>query len=440
MPNRSRVSASFRPSCLAPREHAISREEEAILWRSLERIPEAYREPLVLFYREHQSVESVAASLDLSEELVRQRLSRGRKLLHEEVLAFVEGALERSSPGKTFTLGVVAALPSLSISAAAASISASAAKGSVVAKAAGFLAVFTALVGPATSLLSGYAGVRASLNTLRTTRERSVLFRQVRVMAAGAAVLIAALLALLVPRRFWFSHPQGVVALGVSVAVGYGSWLLAMTARYTRQMRAVRAEEKRRRPELFGGTTAGAGGSAFEYRSRTTLLGLPLLHVRTAAPHENAGPALGWIAVGDRAVGVLFALGAMAAGGVSVGSVSVGVISVGGVSLGVLSLGGVALGLFAFGSLAVGLFALGAFALGWTGAAGAIAVAHDLALGGLAIAEHPNDAAARAFAAEHHVGAVFYGLLAAVFVLAVVPTAFLAWRTRRPDGPSPTSQ
>jgi len=31
------------------------REEEAILWRSLERIPETYREPLILFYREHES-------------------------------------------------------------------------------------------------------------------------------------------------------------------------------------------------------------------------------------------------------------------------------------------------------------------------------------------------------------------------------------------------
>ena len=32
-----------------PRDHAISKEEEAILWRSLERIEEIYREPLVLF-------------------------------------------------------------------------------------------------------------------------------------------------------------------------------------------------------------------------------------------------------------------------------------------------------------------------------------------------------------------------------------------------------
>jgi len=36
-----------------PPEQAMNREEEAILWRSLERMPEIYREPLVLFYRKH---------------------------------------------------------------------------------------------------------------------------------------------------------------------------------------------------------------------------------------------------------------------------------------------------------------------------------------------------------------------------------------------------
>src|SRR5207249_1394274 len=81
-----------------PHERAISAEEEAILWRSMERIPEIYREPLVLFYREHQSIEAVAQNLELSEDAVKQRLSRGRKLLHEEVLAFVEGTLARTNP------------------------------------------------------------------------------------------------------------------------------------------------------------------------------------------------------------------------------------------------------------------------------------------------------------------------------------------------------
>ena len=153
----------------------------------------------------------------------------------------------------------------------------------------------------------------------------------------------------------------------------------------------------------------------------------------------DAGPAVGWVAIGDRAVGVLFALGALAAGGVSVGSVSAGVVAVGGVSVGLVSLGGVSVGLLVLGSVAVGVVALGGLSYGWTAALGAVAVARDFAFGGLAIGEHANDAAARAFAVEHHLGTTFYVLLAAVFVLAVLPNALLAWRTRRRSGPSPQS-
>ena len=96
-----------------PPEQAVSREEEAILWRALEKIPETYREPLVLYYRGHHSVEDVARELELSEDAVKQRLARGRVILHEQVLAFVEGTLERSRPSHTFMLGVMSALPAL---------------------------------------------------------------------------------------------------------------------------------------------------------------------------------------------------------------------------------------------------------------------------------------------------------------------------------------
>ena len=116
-----------------PAEQAITDEEEAVLWRSLERIPVIYREPLILYYREHQSVETVAADLELTEDAVKQRLSRGRKLLQEQVLSFVEGALGKTTPGKAFTLHVVAALPLLA-AAQSATVGATAAKGGTAIK------------------------------------------------------------------------------------------------------------------------------------------------------------------------------------------------------------------------------------------------------------------------------------------------------------------
>lgn len=131
-----------------PAGQAITKEEEQMMWRALEQIPETYREPLVLFYRENLSVERVAATLELSEEAVRQRLSRGRKLLQEQVAAFVEGALVRTNPGQTFTLAVVAALPAatnsvLATGAGAAGKAGLTAKGILMACLLPFLGVFT---------------------------------------------------------------------------------------------------------------------------------------------------------------------------------------------------------------------------------------------------------------------------------------------------------
>ena len=58
-----------------PDEQAISKEEETILWHVLSGLPEVYREPMVLFYRQNESIPQVAEVLEISEEAVRQRLS-----------------------------------------------------------------------------------------------------------------------------------------------------------------------------------------------------------------------------------------------------------------------------------------------------------------------------------------------------------------------------
>ena len=116
-----------------PVDRAIRAEEADILWRCLERIPEVYRLPLVLFYREQRSVEAVAEHLELTEMAVRQRLARGRKLLESEVVDFVEATLTRTAPDVRFRYTVLAALPGPSLLAPAPS----AALGAGLAKAGG---------------------------------------------------------------------------------------------------------------------------------------------------------------------------------------------------------------------------------------------------------------------------------------------------------------
>jgi RNA polymerase sigma factor (sigma-70 family) len=143
----------------SPAEHTISKEEEAILWRALEQIPETYREALVLYYREHQSMTAVAESLNLTEDAVKQRLSRGRKLLHREVVSFVEGALGRTAPGQAFSGAVVASLPATSASWAAAAT----AKGATAAKS-GWLTVLGPLLGIFGGMFAHWLVVRFSPN------------------------------------------------------------------------------------------------------------------------------------------------------------------------------------------------------------------------------------------------------------------------------------
>jgi len=64
-----------------PYDALDERQIEAALVAALARVPEAYREPLVLFYCEQQSAREVARMLGLSDAAVHQRLSRGRALL-----------------------------------------------------------------------------------------------------------------------------------------------------------------------------------------------------------------------------------------------------------------------------------------------------------------------------------------------------------------------
>ena len=157
----------------SPAAQAVSREEEAILWRALERIPDVYRQPLILFYREQQSVERVAVELDLSEDAVKQRLSRGRKLLHEEVIAFVEGTLTRTAPGQEFSCAVVAALP-LAAGSAATTGAGLGAKGTAAAKSGGLLAVLGAWLVPIISIVGSFAAQWLIVRAAPTPRERRV--------------------------------------------------------------------------------------------------------------------------------------------------------------------------------------------------------------------------------------------------------------------------
>ncbi len=379
---------SAAPEPLPP-DHAISKEEEALLWRSLERIPETYREPLVLFYREHKSIESVAVDLGLTEDAVKQRLSRGRKLLHEQVLAFVEGALERTNPGKGFTLCVLAALPVFPTSVQAASIASTAAKVGALAKLTGSLGFFNPILGFVGMIFGTYFGYKLDRADARSREQSQFVTKYYRILVACIVASMLAVLSLtLLGWPLLSNRPLLFASLFIGLGAGYLITIAALIFWMRGRLRNIRQHEQHAQlPEV---------APLFEYKSRLNLFGWPLIHIRLRGGPQR-GPVKAWIAAGDMAIGLIFAFGAVAIAPISFGGFALGLVTLGGMAIGVVPLGGFSLGLYALGGMAVGLQAFGGCAIAWTAANGAVAVARDFAVGAVAWARDANGVAARSF-------------------------------------------
>lgn len=370
-----------------PADRAISREEQAILWRAIEHIPAIYREPLILFYREQQSVEAVAEFLELSADAVKQRLSRGRKLLHQKVLALVEGGLARSNPGRAFTAGVIAALPAFLLP-----VQATAAAGTLTAQSTGKTAYAAglggALLAPLLAVFGTWIGYRADLESAGSPAESELTKTFYRRLAWGLGVFFAGFtLLMFVAARTGTQHETLLVGGFLVLGLGYILFMANLMRWWLRARRMYLAI-----PQI------PVVKPAWEYRSRLSLGGMPLVHIRIGGDlRANGAPVRAWIAAGDTAFGGLFAFGGIAVAPLSIGGCAIGLLPFGGASVGVLALGGFSLGIWSFGGLAIGWQAFGACAIAWNAAAGAAAIANDFALGGKAFATQANNAIATVF-------------------------------------------
>lgn len=414
-----------------PAAHAISQEEAELLWRSLERLPETYREPLVLFYRQRQSIAEVAEALELSDDAVKQRLSRGRLLLRDELVAVVETALTRTRPAATFTVAVLAAVAAVSPPTAKAALVASAAAAPAAGTSAG-KGVLGALgkavfVGPAIGLLVSWFSVRLAASTARSPAERKSVvrfaWRTIFFCGMMALVLCAALFAVGNLYPDWASRGGLIVGVILWTAALVG-WIIYSGASVDREILRIRAAT--RTDDLNFQETLAAKDlkviRPWNFESKTRLLGLPLVAIACGSIDGLAvaqrRKAVGWIACGDIAISPLIALGSVAVGPVAVGAITVGFLS--------LSLWGIAFGAVAFGSLAAGWWAFGLVALGGKSAIGGVASAQDFAMGPLVWAAEANTPAAQAWFASQwsSIPAAAFLLSAHWIILAII---LVAW-------------
>ncbi|MFC1777675.1 RNA polymerase sigma factor [Pseudomonadota bacterium] len=408
---------------------AMKEEEQALLWQALETVPETYRETLILYYRENRSVELVASELDLSEDAVKQRLSRGRKLLQEKMMNFVEGALSRSAPGQVFTAGVLAALTTVAPPAKAAGAGLAAAKLGTAFK----WASIVTFLATASGFISSFFAIRASLDQSRTNRERRAVIKTTVAFIAVAVVFVAGLFGL----RYLALVPYGNVGylailsqvLVIAFVVGY----IVLTVRLLKSTRALRTAERLRRPDLFESPDDQPGSKKSEYRSRITLLGVPLIHARFAMAEEGDSPAIGWIAAGHKAYGLLFAWGGFAVAPISVGIVSCGVVTVGAVGFGLVGVGTVGIGLLGMGAAAIGYKAYASMsAMGWESAfSGGFSIARQAAIGPIAFAEQVNNEMAASITNLSTVNQTFALILGVMALLVIAPVVWYARAVRK---------
>ena len=414
---------------------AAHKEEQALMWSALERVPENYREPLILYYREHRSIEHVATALDLTEDTVKQRLARGRKILQEQVLAFVEGALERSTPGRVFTLAVLAALPEISTPAKAAGIgAAAAAHGGMLAKTTTLATLITSTSG----LVSAVLTLRTNLDQSRTPRERRAVVK-ITIVAFFTAIGAFVALYLLRSAAFrWWEYRGLFAGIAQAIVLAFMVFWPIGLVRIMSRMRTLRSAERRAHPECFTHAVDQVGSSAGEYKSHARFLGVPLVHIRFSSPDEGAPPVFGWFAGGDRAFGLVMAWGGLA----------VAPFSVGAISFGALTLGSVGFGLFAFGNFVVGYYVIGAASIGvkafawisatgWeTAQAGGFALARIAAEGPVAFAQHANNPAARSILANPQAEQNQMLVVAFLSLIALIPIIAYSRAVRRRFGKS----
>jgi RNA polymerase sigma factor (sigma-70 family) len=414
----------------SPRDHVITREEEAIMWRALGELPPMYREPLALFYRQHQSTAEVAEVLGLSEDAVSQRLSRGRAMLTERVAHFVETTLSNTGPTNAFTVGVLAALPGFAISAKGALLGATAAKGSAAAKASILLVWVGTILGPLMGILGAWIGVKTKLHNAQSERERQYLIRSAWIGLVLVTVsCMAVMTTIFIPTTYWKSQPMLITGLLITLGVGYVVGLFILSVCQNRRLRQIRAEE------VLAGRESASLRQAIqprEYRSRWSFLGLPLLHFRQGRA-ANGKPTIskGWIALGgDVAIGA-FACAPVAVGGIAIGGAAFGLAPIGGIGLGLLTFAGFSIGWWAVGGLAVGYYAFGGSAIAWFEARGGAAIAHHFAVGGAAFAEHANDAVACSVIRNDPFLHLLGTFMSYATLLLIMPSVLILWQVVR---------
>ena len=211
---------------LTPEATMSQAEEREWLWSMLSRLPEKYREPLVLFYRCEESTREVAIALGENEETIRQRLTRGREMLRTEFAESMRKSLGATVPKAAFAGLVMASLPSTTCAATVTATSIGTGK-LVTSKSIGIgstsgAAFASSVLGPLIGLLGGAFGSWMSWKNCEYESQQRFIVRQLLWFVIGMAAFLGLLIILIEVRlNGWLDNDWIYGSLLVGLIVGF---------------------------------------------------------------------------------------------------------------------------------------------------------------------------------------------------------------------------
>jgi len=240
-----------------PETSALDHERNAILRQVLSRLPDESREVVLLYHREGRSVRQVSQLLDLSESAVKQRLSRARKRIREDVTTRFADVARDTAPTAAFTAAVTAALSVGAPSVAAASVVSKA--GATAAKG----VLFGAVLGPLLGVAGVVVGTGRAMRGSRSEAERSAL-RRTAWVGSGHVVALGILVAFLPREPVWLWSWFAALIGGLGLI--YRVWVPRILApRWAAERAEDPAAARRQRWETWaswGGLLLGIVGGA----------------------------------------------------------------------------------------------------------------------------------------------------------------------------------
>lgn len=161
-------------------------------------------------------------------------------------------------------------------------------------------------------------------------------------------------------------------------AEGSGQWKKASGAEQASDVWGESSDTEQDAYECRGRAVVKRGFS-YEYKSKRSWRGMPLVHVNIGFGRSAKGViAIGLAAKGIVAIGLLLSAGIVAIGGIALGDFAIGVVAMGAFCVGIFSMGALAVGQFSFGAIAIGQqvavgdVARGDIALGFSEATGTV--------------------------------------------------------------------